>query len=177
MGTTLTLAYLLWPRLYVVHAGDSRCYLLRNARLHQITRDHTVAQRLVDQGILPAEEAEESRWSHVLWNCIGGGAQEMKPDVYKATLRLGDTLLLCTDGLSRCVPEKQIQQILESDRPAEETCKRLIATANAEGGPDNITVVVARFRETGAAVQKARQEEAVPVPAEPPAQPSLETVA
>jgi protein phosphatase len=154
MGTTLTLAYLLWPRLYVVHAGDSRCYLLRDGRLHQFTHDHTVAQRLVDQGVLPAEEADESRWSHVLWNCVGGNSHELNPEVYKATLRLGDTLLLCTDGLSKCVPEKQIQQILEAGRPAEETCGRLITAANAAGGPDNVTVVVARFQEAG---QEAKQ--------------------
>src|SRR5262245_1352107 len=96
MGTTLTMAYILWPRLYVVHAGDSRCYLFRGGRGHQITRDHTVEQQMVERGILSPEEAETSRWSHALWNCIGGGSQEINPDVYKATLQPVDTLLLCT---------------------------------------------------------------------------------
>src|SRR5262249_4474144 len=69
MGTTVTMAYILWPRLYVVHAGDSRCYLQRGAKLEQITTDHTVAQQLVESGALSPEEAQDSRWSKVLWNC------------------------------------------------------------------------------------------------------------
>src|SRR4030095_855032 len=69
MGTTLTLVYLLWPRAYVIHVGDSRGYLFRGGKLQQVTRDHTVAQRMVDEGLIPAEEAEESRWGNVLWSC------------------------------------------------------------------------------------------------------------
>src|SRR5262249_5694817 len=129
------------------HAGDSRCYLLRGKRLEQITRDHTVAQQLVDQGVLPAEEVQGSRWSHVLWNCIGGGSHELNPDVYKVTLQIDDTLLLCTDGLTLDVPDARIVELLQQARSAEETCRRLIDAANAAGGRDNITVVVARFRE------------------------------
>jgi serine/threonine protein phosphatase PrpC len=147
MGTTLTMAYILWPRLYVVHAGDSRCYLLRGSRLEQITKDHTVAQQLVDRGALSAEEAHGSHWSHVLWNCIGGGSHGLHPDVYKATLRVGDTLLLCTDGLTARVPETQIQEVLGHGASAEQTCRHLVDAANTQGGPDNITVVVAHFRD------------------------------
>lgn len=145
MGTTVTLAYVLWPRLYVVHAGDSRCYLLRQNRLEQVTTDHTVAQRLVDSGLLPPEGAESSRWSHVLWNCVGGGSSELTTEVYKATLHLGDTLLLCTDGLTGGLSDEQVRAILTRGHSAEETCRRLVAAANEAGGSDNITVVVARF--------------------------------
>jgi protein phosphatase len=145
MGTTLTMAYLLWPRLYVVHAGDSRCYLARGGRLHQITRDHTVAQQMVEQGLLSPSEAEDSRWSHVLWNCIGGGTHELSPEVYKATLQAGDTILLCTDGLSKTVPEGRIVEILHKVGSVEEACRQLVADANAGGGTDNITVVLGRL--------------------------------
>src|SRR5262249_15542750 len=145
MGTTLTMAYILWPRLYVVHAGDSRCYLFRGGRGHQITRDHTVAQQMVERGILSPGEADTSRWSHALWNCIGGGSQEINPDVYKATLQPVDTLLLCTDGLSKYLSTADIAEHLRKHASPEEATRSLIDAANAAGGADNITVIVARL--------------------------------
>lgn len=160
MGTTLTMAYILWPRLYVVHAGDSRCYLLRGSRLEQITTDHTVAQQMVEKGILDAEKAQESRWSHVLWNCVGGGTHELNTDVYKASLQIGDSLLLCTDGLTACVPNPQIVELLQKKLSAEQTCRQLIDTANAAGSPDNVTVVVAHFRDAREQVSVAEEQSA-----------------
>jgi protein phosphatase len=168
MGTTLTMAYLLWPQLYVVHAGDSRCYLLRGGRLEQVTRDHTLAQQMVDQGVLAPEQAEGSRWSHILYNCIGGGTHELNPDVYKATLNVGDTLLLCTDGLSKVVSDAQVRDMLDRKESAELTCQRLVALANDLGGPDNITVVVAHFLDAQQAAAQIR-EEAAEAPATRPA--------
>jgi protein phosphatase len=165
MGTTLTMAYLLWPRLYVVHAGDSRCYLMRGGRLEQVTRDHTVAQRMVDQGVLEPEQAEGSRWSHILYNCIGGGSSQLSADVYKATLQMGDSLLLCTDGLSKVAPEAQVRDLLARRQSAEETCRQLVALANERGGPDNITVVVAHFLEAEQAAAQASEQAAAEQPA------------
>jgi PPM family protein phosphatase len=162
MGTTLTMAYLLWPRLYVVHAGDSRCYLLRGGRLVQITKDHTVAQQMVEKGALAPEEAERSRWSHMLWNCIGGGTNELNTDVHKATLQVGDTLLLCSDGLSKVVADQEIRDILGHKAGAEESCRSLISRANEKGGPDNVTVVVAHFRDAHEVLEQARQNASVP---------------
>jgi len=147
MGTTVTLAYLLWPRLFVVHAGDSRCYLLRGSRLRQITNDQTVAQRFVDSGELRPEDVETSKWSHVLWNVVGGDSDELNSEVYKARLELGDTLLLCTDGLTKHLADNQIVELLEAERGSEAACRRMIDTANEAGGTDNITVIVARFAE------------------------------
>lgn len=146
MGTTLTMAYLLWPRLYVVHAGDSRCYLARGGRLHQITKDHTIAQQMVEQGLLSPSEAEESRWSHVLWNCIGGGTHDLSPEVYKATLQPGDTIVLCTDGLTKTVTTARIVEVLQTVGNVEQACRQLVKEAIAGGGPDNITVVLARLQ-------------------------------
>lgn len=144
MGTTLTMAYLYWPRMYVVHAGDSRCYLFRGGKGHQITHDHTVAQRMVDQGLMSAEQAAESRWSHALVKCVGGGTSDLNPDVYKANLQAGDTILLCTDGLSKYVDGTRILELIGQTGPAEAAARRLVDAANAAGGDDNITVVVAR---------------------------------
>lgn len=144
MGTTLTMAYVHWPRLYVVHAGDSRCYLVRGGHVHQVTRDHTVAQQMLDRGLMTAEQAERSRWSHVLWNCIGGGSEELSPEVYKATLEEGDTLLLCSDGLSKYVPDEVLASTLAKAASVESAVQTLVAAANEAGGSDNITVVGAR---------------------------------
>jgi protein phosphatase len=151
MGTTLTLAYIVWPQVYVVHVGDSRCYLMRGGRLEQVTRDHTMAQRMVDEGVMDAKTAEESRWSHALWNCLGGGSSELSPEAYKAGLHLGDTILLNSDGLTRNVSDKQIRSILDRAASAEEACHQLVNAANEAGGSDNITVVVARFLDTAKA--------------------------
>lgn len=152
LGTTLTMAYVLWPHLYVVHAGDSRCYLLRGTRLEQITTDHTLAQAMVASGNLPADEARDSRWSRVLWNALGGGSAEVLPDAYEAELELGDVLLLCSDGLTLHVGDEDIARHLAASRSAEEACSRLVNAANAAGGEDNVTVVVARFVDSAAPV-------------------------
>lgn len=145
MGTTLTMGYLLWPRLYVVHAGDSRCYLLRESRLEQISRDHTVAQELVDSGVMPAEAAGKTRWSHMLWNVLGGKSEKVRPEVYKVQLEVGDTLLFCTDGLTRHIGDEDLVEFLGTTEPATATCEKLIASAKERGGKDNITAIVVRF--------------------------------
>jgi protein phosphatase len=160
MGTTLTMAYILWPRLYVVHVGDSRCYLFRPPRLERITTDQTMAQQLVEQGVLKAEEASDSRWSHVLYSCLGGSSNDLRVEVYKATLAVGDVLLLCTDGLTTGLRDEEVVGLLRQGQSAENTCRRLVAAANEAGGCDNITVVVARFVDAAQQAALAQQAEA-----------------
>lgn len=150
MGTTLTMAYVIWPRLYVVHAGDSRCYLYRAPKLEQITKDQTVAEQMMEKHLLEPEEAEESRWSNVLWNAVGGGSEEISPEVYNAQLQKGDLLLLSTDGLTKHLSDETIVETLT--RPltgpresAQVKAQKLVDLANHEGGSDNITVVLAQF--------------------------------
>jgi protein phosphatase len=145
MGTTLTMAYVLWPRTYVVHVGDSRCYLLRKNELEQITRDHTVAQKLVEEGRLQPEQVESSRYSSVLWNALGGGSEEVSPEVYKVRLKSKDTILLCTDGLTKHVKDTKLLDYLSGQEGTEGICQRLVDAANDAGGTDNITTVIARF--------------------------------
>jgi protein phosphatase len=164
MGTTLTMAYIVWPRLYVVHAGDSRCYLFRGKQLTQVTADHSFAQELIDAGALEPEQADQSRWGNVLSNVIGGDGRDVKPEVKRAELSVGDTLLLCTDGLTNHVSDDQLIGHLDSRLSAEALCVQLVETAKISGGADNITVVAARFRDAKEDTPRAK-EEAVPVEA------------
>jgi len=162
MGTTLTMAYVIWPRLYVVHAGDSRCYLLHGTKLKQITRDHSMAQLQRETTEAPTAdeppEDEEGPESHVLWNALGGTEEELTVEVKRTRLGIGDSLLLCTDGLTRHVPRERIAELLRKDAMAEQVTRQLVDEANAGGGSDNITAVVARFRESGDEIRAARQE-------------------
>jgi protein phosphatase len=144
MGTTLTMCYILWPMMYVVHAGDSRCYLIRNNGHEQLTRDHTLSSQLAEQGALTPEQSESSRWSHVLYNALGAGGTDVSAEVYKVSLELGDTILLCTDGLYRHVKSHEMADILLRELELSEACRSLVDLANFRGGSDNITVVAAK---------------------------------
>jgi protein phosphatase len=144
MGTTLTIAYVRFPRAYVAHVGDSRCYHWQKGQIHRLTRDHTLAEQLRDQVGEQAESA--TAFQNVLWNALGGGATiEARPDLDRVILAPDDALLLCSDGLTKHVDDERIAAILAGAKSAEETCEQLVAEANAGGGSDNITAVVARF--------------------------------
>jgi protein phosphatase len=166
MGASLTMASISWPRLYVVHVGNCRCYLLRQGTLEQITTDHTLAQQLLESGVLQQKEMSTSKLSQVLWNAIGGDMKELNPEVYKAQLQPGDVLLLCTDGLSKHVTHDAIRECLQVQEPAATTCHKLVHMAKADGGTDNITAVVARFHREAQSVDDALAEMAEPTPSE-----------
>jgi protein phosphatase len=144
MGTTLTFGYVIWPKLYVIHVGDSRCYLIRNSAL-QVTTDHTMAQKLVQSGTLPEGLAQKSVWRNVLWNVVGGSSPRLEPEVTKVRLQPGDVLLFCTDGLTKHLRDEEIHMLIQSSPSAKEACGKLVAAANEAGGSDNVTAVVARF--------------------------------
>ncbi len=146
MGTTLTMAYIVWPRMYVVHVGDSRCYLIRKGRCEQLTTDHTLARKLVDSGGMKPEDEAHSRWTHVLWNVLGGrGGHELFAEVRRVELVESDTVLLCSDGLSRYLSTETLGEVVtEGHDDIQSICHRLVGLANAAGGEDNITVVVYR---------------------------------
>jgi protein phosphatase len=146
MGTTMTLAYSLGDELFLGHVGDSRAYLLHGERVHQLTRDHTRAQELVDLGILRPEEAARSRYKNVLTRALGDLPGTGEADVHRARLRDGDQLLLCTDGLTDMVEDAAIAGILLGATTAAEACQALIDRALEGGGKDNVTVVLARYR-------------------------------
>jgi protein phosphatase len=144
MGTTLTLAYVVWPILYVAHVGDSRCYLHREGKLSQLTTDHTVAQQMKERGVPDTQVRDE--WHHTLWNVIGGDDQTAIPQILKVDLRPADQLLLCTDGLTKHVSELEILMALQANADLQQTCRWLIERANDNGGTDNVTLIVARPR-------------------------------
>jgi protein phosphatase len=146
MATTLTLLLGMWPRAYVVQVGDSRCYQLRGDKLNQITRDQTLAQDLIDQGVLT--ESKAGAWSHVLSSAVGGS--EAKPVIYKLELQVNDVILLCSDGLTTHVEDDEIRDGMIAMESSEQVCRDLVLEALNRGGRDNVTVVVGR------AMSKAR---------------------
>lgn len=145
MGTTLTLAYSLNDQLYVAHVGDSRCYLFRDRILYSITQDHTLVEEMVRKGVLSAEEAVHHRWRHVITSTVGGESAKVRIDVHRLHLQPGDIVLLCSDGLTEMQTGDDIAAILQAAADPQAACEQLIAAANAAGGKDNITAVVAAF--------------------------------
>jgi protein phosphatase len=143
MATTLTICYTTGPELFVLHAGDSRAYLYRGGALRRLTRDHTVAQELIDAGEAEPESDEEMSQRHVLTRWVGGG--NVKADVEHHRLAHGDRLLLCTDGLTDMVSEEEIAALLDAHPRPDDACRALVDQALDCGGFDNITVVLASF--------------------------------
>jgi protein phosphatase len=142
MATTLTLYLGVWPRAYLLQVGDSRCYLLRRGELTQITRDQTMAQELVDMGVLTRADASESRLAHTLSSSLGG--RQTAPVVTRFDMAWGTVVLLCSDGLTRHVSDERIRDRLRSMTSAKQVCEDLLQDALEGGGSDNITIIVGR---------------------------------
>jgi protein phosphatase len=152
MGTTLTTAATLNNDMVIGHIGDSRAYLFRNNALTQLTRDHTVAQELIDAGIDRADPATQSM-RHVLTAALGSLGSRIQPQVQRIRLQDHDQILLCTDGLTEMVDDKTIASLLRNTSTAAKACEDLTTVALAAGGSDNITVVLARFGSTTQSAQ------------------------
>ncbi len=146
MGTTLTMAYLVGPTAHVVHAGDSRAYLYRGGRLARRSRDHTLVQALVDQGAISADDARSHPHRNVVTNVVGGPAEGVDPEIARVDLQDGDVLLLCSDGLTEPVDDASIEDILAREPEPGPAVEELLAEALRRGGPDNVTIVLARVR-------------------------------
>lgn len=144
-GATLTMGYITWPQLHLAHMGDSRCYLHRGGRLEQLTKDHTLAQRMLDQGVFTADKLQENRWTSTLWKAITTEQEAASADWSRRELALGDSLLLCTAGLMRCLSESQVLKVLHEQRPAAETCEKLLAQARRHDQAEDLTVILVRF--------------------------------
>ncbi len=144
MGTTLTAAATLGDDIIIGHIGDSRAYLYRNDILKQLTRDHTVAQELIDAGLSGADPAARSM-RHVLTAALGVLGTRTRPEVKRIQLRPHDQILLCTDGLTAMVDDTTIASAIRGALSASAACEELTSLALAAGGRDNVTVVVARF--------------------------------
>ncbi len=142
MATTLTVFIDVWPRAYLLQVGDSRFYVHRDSELTQMTRDQTMAQELVDQGVLTETAAHETRWAHVLSSAIGG--TQTAPVVTHFDQVWGNTYLLCSDGLTKHVSDDKICERLNNMKSAKQVCEDLLQDALDDGGSDNITIVVGR---------------------------------
>lgn len=141
-ATTLTLFLGLWPHAYLLQVGDTRCYILRGDTLTQISRDQTLAQELVDRGVMSRTAAEKTRWAHVLSSAVGG--DQAVPVVTRVTRDWGNVILLCSDGLTKHVSDERIREQLMGMRSARQVTDELMREALEGGGTDNVTVLVGR---------------------------------
>jgi protein phosphatase len=148
MGTTIV-AVLSNGRLFsVAHVGDSRVYLFREGTLHRLTRDHSVVEEQVAQGLMTEAEAENAQTKNILTRALGVAA-EVDVEVDEKQLRVGDRLLLCSDGLCRMADDAAIAGVLRTTDDSIEACRRLVQLALDNGGKDNVTVALARAEASG----------------------------
>lgn len=143
MGTTLTAVWIRHDHAEIAQVGDSRAYLFRGGRLTQLTKDQSLVGKLIEDGIITEDEAERMAGRNIILQALG---TDEPLDVVHQTevLRPGDTLLLCTDGLSGVVNNRDLEEELRKGGAPAEICARLVDLANQRGGPDNITVLLAR---------------------------------
>jgi protein phosphatase len=149
MGTTLTLAFAANWRLFVAHAGDSRCYLYSGKKLQQLTQDHTMTAEMVRQGIITPQAQANHPWRHVVTNILGGNERGVRAELHSLDLHGRDVLLLCSDGLTEMVPEDRIAAILDANQVPQLACECLVGEANQRGGKDNVTAIVAQIKGEG----------------------------
>jgi protein phosphatase len=142
MATTLTLWLGAWPRAYLLQVGDSRYYLYREGELTQLSRDQTMAQELVDLGVLSRTDAARSRYATTLSSAIGG--RQNAPMVTRVSNGWGYVHLLCSDGLTRHVPDARIRERIAGMTSARQLCEGLLQDALDGGGSDNITIIAGR---------------------------------
>jgi PPM family protein phosphatase len=143
MGGTVVAAWFAEERLSLAHVGDSRAYRLRSGQLEQVTQDHSFVAEQVRRGAMSEQEAERSSLQNVLLRALGV-EEEVKVTVDEQLLIEGDTILLCSDGLTRELSDAQIAAILEEAEDAQEAADRLVDLANQAGGEDNISAIVVR---------------------------------
>jgi protein phosphatase len=145
MGTTLTVAVSLGSTLLIGHIGDSRAYLMRNGSLHQMTKDHTLAQALVDAGVANPNDDTTKNLHHVLTAALGATQEQTDPQVLRFQLSNDDQVLLCTDGLTEMVSTETIASVLSGASSSQAACDSLINLALSAGGIDNVSVLLSRY--------------------------------
>jgi protein phosphatase len=145
MATTIVIAWILGDRLWVAHAGDSRLYRFREGVLEALTRDHSFAQELLDAGMVTEEEAKVLPSKNLVTRALGAGG-EVEPEVNEFPLRVGDVLMMCSDGLTEMVDDVQIAGAIFASVPdVQRAAQRLVDMANVAGGRDNVSVIVVRL--------------------------------
>lgn len=158
MGTTMTALVVSDGTAYIAHVGDSRCYLIRGSGISRLSRDHTLVARMVDEGKLTAEQAEQHPQRSVLTRALGA-EREVDVEEIRVPLVAGDRLLLCSDGLTGVVADEEIQTMASDGADLDEIAQHLVDQANDRGGPDNISVVVV---DVGGSISAARAAGRIP---------------
>src|ERR671931_896031 len=164
MGTTLTAAYVGEDDLTVAHVGDSRLYRLRDGGLERLTDDHSLVEELVRQGKLTPQEADEHPQRSIITRALGA-EPGVEADSRTWPARAHDVYLICSDGLTSMIPEAQVAQVIQGAGSLAAAGRTLIDAANEAGGRDNITVVLFRLEEVGAAVAPPQATAQHPAPA------------
>lgn len=144
MAATLTSALVVPPLAYIIEVGDSRCYLIRGRTLKQVTRDQSMVQTLIDSGVLTPQAAITHPYRNIVLQSLGA-SDSVVPVITSLELAQGDRLLLCSDGLSKNLPEHQIIDIIAANPDVQVAANKLIEAANALDADDNITAIVAAF--------------------------------
>lgn len=139
MGTTLEICLIYNNKIYIGHVGDSRIYRIRNELIRKLTHDHSYVEKLVDDGTITKEEASHHPKKNMLMKALGCKAF-LEPDVTSKAMQKGDTILMCSDGLTNMLDEKEIYEIIKEDY--KQAVNKLIDKANEKGGYDNITAIV-----------------------------------
>lgn len=152
MGTTLTTVFIDDQIGFVAQIGDSRAYLLRNGKIHQLTHDHSWVAEQVRQGILTQDEAQNHRLRNVITNALGA-SEEVKLDIVHFELQDGDKIFLCSDGISILIDDDYLTEVISSLSP-ENAVAKLISEANKRGSPDNITAIVLEIKKIQNKVKK-----------------------
>ena len=143
MATTLTVCIVVYPWAYVVQVGDSRAYFYTEGKLQLLTRDQTIAQSLVDQGLMPKERMAQSPFKHVLSSAIG--SDEALPEITKFDIATrGSLIIMCSDGLTKHVSDDEIAECVRTMESSEQVARKLLDLALERGGTDNITIITAR---------------------------------
>jgi len=146
MGTTLVAVLIREKSYTIAWVGDSRIYLVRHGRIQQITTDHSLVQEQVNRGLISSEQAETSEFKNVLTRALGT-SEDVEVDIAETNSFAGDYLLLCSDGLTKMVPDRLILETINKYDQPEAICDELISLANKAGGRDNITAVVINNKE------------------------------
>ena len=144
MGTTLVAVIVVGNEAIFANVGDSRAYICRKGRIRQITKDHSLVVKLLDDGIITEEEAAKLNISNIILQSIGS-EQPPQVDLYPESLHSEDIILLCSDGLNKHITDDELAQILSENSP-EQASDMLIKIANQRGGLDNITVMVLKYQ-------------------------------
>ncbi len=150
VATTMTIAYIAWPQLFLVHVGDSVAYLYRDNRLQRLTRDGSVGAKLAKRGVIPMDEAESPPYERAVASALGGNSDQLDLELQRYRLSAGDQVLLCTSALTRHLDQQEIRRELDAAVTAQMACRRLVDAASQGTSEHGVTAVLASVEDEAA---------------------------